>query len=354
MAESQIQALYVTNPENRYYLSGFTGSAGALLVCQDQVWLLTDSRYVEQALGESPLCQTVEIKGSPEDYLPGLLQEKKITGVGLDGQDLGYNEYLSICRKLDKVTVSEVGGMVERLRITKDEEEISKIKEAARIADEAFAKVLQIVKPGLSERRVALELEFAMKELGAEDVAFPTIVASGGRSALPHGIASEKLLEEKDLVTVDFGAVYRGYHSDCTRTVVLGEPDAKQEEIYQLVLKAQVAGVEAVKSGMITADVDRITREIINNAGYGQNFGHGTGHGLGLQVHENPKLSPKDQTWLLPGMIVTIEPGIYIPDWGGVRIEDTVLVTENGCEILTSTPKNHLENILGGGRSDIY
>ena len=346
LTEAKIDALFVTAPENRFYLSGFTGSDGSLLISREQLVLFTDFRYLEQVKKESRDYAVIEVKSSYEDILAAFIREKKITSLGLDGEHLNYNRYLTFKNRLADIEVKEAGGLVEKLRLIKDDEEIGYITEAVRIADQAFANIVPKLSPGTTERQIALELEHTMKTMGASATAFSIIVASGARGALPHGVASDKPLEKQDMVTIDFGAVYRGYHSDITRTVILGAPSQKQQEIYRICLEAQTKAIEAVRSGVRAREVDKVARDIIESNGYGDCFGHGTGHGLGLNIHEKPKLSTKDDTVLEQGMTVTIEPGIYLPDWGGVRIEDTVLVEENGCKVLTKTPKMSLRNVL--------
>ncbi|MHB8157602.1 MAG: M24 family metallopeptidase, partial [Desulfocucumaceae bacterium] len=233
-------------------------------------------------------------------------------------------------------------GFPDALRSVKDEEEIEKIIQAATLSDRAISYIIPFIKEGASERDIALEIEFYMRKQGAEGVAFPFIIASGARSSLPHGIASDKKLVRGDLVTMDIGSVLNSYNSDITRTVVVTEGDKKKEEIYNIVLQAQLAGIKAVRPGIAAAEVDRAAREVIECYGYGENFGHSTGHGLGLAVHENPRLAAKDKTELKTGMVVTVEPGIYLPGWGGVRIEDAVLVQPNGCRVLSNSPKDRL------------
>ena len=228
----------------------------------------------------------------------------------------------------------------------KDAGELKLLQKSMDISQQAFAKIMPLIKPGVSEAFISLELEFAMRRLGAEGKAFDFIVASGTRSALPHGVASDKLLAAGDFVTLDFGAVYKGYHSDMTRTLCLGPASEKQREIYALVLKAQEAGCQAVRPGKSGKEIDAVARQIINEAGYGEYFGHGLGHGLGLMIHEEPRLSPLGERILKAGMPVTVEPGIYLPGWGGVRIEDTVVVSADGCVNLTQhTGKKLLEII---------
>ncbi|HHU85598.1 MAG: M24 family metallopeptidase [Pelotomaculaceae bacterium] len=341
-AGAGVEALYITNPENRFYLSGFTGTAGSLLLGLNNSYLFTDFRYTGQAARECPDYQVIETSGESSEVLREYLTGEGISLLGLEGDYLTYNQFQTLKEKLGGVELKTVDGLVEELRARKDKDETAFIEEAVRLADEAFKEVLPLIRPGVPEREVALQLEYFMRRLGAEGAAFKTIVASGYRSALPHGVASSRIMAPGDFVTLDFGAVYNGYHSDITRTVVLGRPEKKQEEIYQLVLEAQMSAIESLRAGIKASDVDGAARRIIEQAGYGKQFGHGTGHGVGLSIHEKPRLSAKDQSLLEEGMVVTIEPGIYLPGWGGVRIEDTVLVLNGGCRVLTRTPKENL------------
>ncbi len=338
----KINAFYITNPENRFYLTGFTGSTGALLVTPDQLYLLTDFRYMEQAAIESPGCRVIEVSGTYAAALFEILRKKHLSRLGLEGDHLTYSQFINLSKVCEGVEIKPLSDRVEQLRILKDESEIDLIDQAVSIADQAFAQILHLVKPGVTEQEIALRLEYAMRRMGADGPAFRFIVASGVRSALPHGVSSPKTIMAGDLVTFDFGAVCRGYHSDITRTVVVSSPNTRQKEIYEIVLEAQMNAAAAVKAGVRASDVDSAARGIIEKNGYGECFGHSTGHGLGLNIHENPRLASKVDTVLEPGMVITIEPGIYIKNWGGVRIEDTVLVEENGCRILTKTPKEEL------------
>lgn len=335
-------AFYITNPDNRFYLSGFSGTTGALLLSRNQFCLLTDFRYTGQASAESPDYRIIEVNGSYPETLLEFLRGNNLFRLGCEGDHLTYNQFSDFKDMLQGIELKPASGTVEQLRICKDDSEIKCIEEAARLADQAFAEILPGIKPGITEREIALRLEYLMRQKGADGAAFKIIVASGSRSALPHGVASMKTIRAGDLVTFDFGAVYRGYHSDITRTVVLGHPDPKQKEIYQIVLEAQMSAISAVKAEVRASAVDRAARSVIERKGYGRCFGHGTGHGLGLSIHENPRLSIKDDTVLQSGMVVTVEPGIYLPGWGGVRIEDTLVVLDNGCRILTRSPKERL------------
>lgn len=337
-----VDAFYVTNPENRFYLSGFSGTTGALLLCRKESFLLTDFRYTDQASQESPEFKVVEVSGIYSESLFAIMKEKGLSKLGCEGDYLTYNQFLALKDKLEGIELKAVSGLVEGLRLCKDDVEIKSIEEAVRLADEALGQVLPAIRPGVTEREVALQLEYCMRRMGADGVAFKFIVASGPRSALPHGVASAKIIREGELVTLDFGALYRGYHSDITRTVVMGRPDEKQKKIYSIVLEAQTNAIAALRAGVRASDIDRVARGIIERKNYGEYFGHSTGHGLGLCIHENPRLSSKDDTILQSGMVVTVEPGIYLPDWGGVRIEDTVLVEDNGYRVLTRSPKDKL------------
>ncbi|HWQ62334.1 MAG TPA: aminopeptidase P family protein, partial [Negativicutes bacterium] len=232
---------------------------------------------------------------------------------------------------------------LDKLRMVKDEAELAALRVAVRLADAAFDHILAYIRPGVSEREIALELEFFMRKKGAEKAAFDIIVASGQRSALPHGLAGDKRIAAGEFVTMDFGAVYEGYHSDITRTVVVGKASSRQREIYDLVRAAQQAGLDAITAGRPGCEVDGAARRVIGDAGYGEYFGHGLGHGVGLAIHEEPRLSPVGDVVLAPNMTVTVEPGVYLPDWGGVRIEDTVVVTANGVQILTASSKELIQ-----------
>jgi len=247
--------------------------------------------------------------------------------------------YQKLKEKLDVDSLNPLESLVEELQMIKDQAEIEKIKKAVEIADQGFQFLIDFIKPGKSEKEVALELEFFMKRQGGEANAFDFIVASGKRGALPHGVASEKKIEIGDLVTIDFGTVYQGYHSDITRTLAVGEPSASLRDIYELVLTAQQKVIAEIKAGMDCFDADKIARDFIAEAGYKDNFGHGLGHGVGLEIHEAPRLSYTSKDVLKAGMVVTDEPGIYVSGLGGVRIEDDLLITESGCEVLNSATK---------------
>lgn len=340
LAEQGLPGMLVMQDANRVYLSGFTGSSGVLLITADDAVLITDGRYTEQAKGQAADFRVLTHTEPMPAVAKQAADEAGVTKLAFEKDYFTVSLYESWKEKLAPVELVGVEGLVEGLRRIKDADEIQRMHKAQEITDEAFRRVLDFIRPGISERDVSLELEFTMKKLGADGLAFEIIAASGPRSALPHGQGTERVLQSGDLLTLDFGCEYQGYCSDMTRTVMVGEPDEKQREIYELVLEAQKAGVEAVRPGASGREVDRVCRDIIAAKGYGEAFSHGTGHGVGLMVHEGPGLSTRSEDVLAPGMVVTIEPGIYLPGWGGVRIEDMVLVTETGHEVFGKSPKD--------------
>lgn len=338
LQEKALNALLILQPDNRRYLSGFTGSAGALLITNSEALLFTDFRYTEQAASQAPGFKIVKhgpvIWDEVAGYTTGLAR------IAFEQDFVTFAQYTLISEKFKDVELVPVSGLVEARRSTKEDSELLEMQKAADVADQAFSHILTYISKGRTEYEVALELEFVMRRNGASGTAFDFIVASGPRSSLPHGVATGRVIQAGDLVTMDFGAVVNGYCSDITRTVMIGKPSAKQKEVYQIVLEAQTAALNALKPGMTGREVDQVARELIASQGYGENFGHGLGHGVGLVVHEEPRLSPAGATVLEPGMVVTVEPGIYLPGWGGVRIEDTVVVTEAGCRVLTHSAKD--------------
>jgi len=333
-----LPGLLITKQENVRYISGFTGSSGACLITGEHAYFVTDFRYTEQAADQIKGMEIVQIDRSIPDTIGELIAGARVRAVGVEKDSLT----LALFELYDQATAVELvptSGIVENLRLIKDSSEIKMVKEAVGIADAAFHHILTYIRPGVTELDVSNELEFFMRKQGAASSSFDIIVASGHRSALPHGVASAKVIESGELVTLDFGALLNGYVSDITRTVAVGEISDELRKIYDTVLRAQIAGVEGLRPGITGIEADALTRDIIKDAGYGDYFGHSTGHGIGLEVHEGPGLSFRSETKLEPGMIVTVEPGIYVPQVGGCRIEDDVLITESGREILTSSPK---------------
>lgn len=341
LAERQLDGIIISKPENRAYLSGFTGTAGWLLITPDRACLVTDFRYAQQAQSQAPAFEVLKPDNSAEGLIAGICDEQGVKRLGFEGDYLTVDAYNGLIQVHAGRELVSCAGLVERLRLIKDEAEVAIMQRAADIADEAWSHIQSYIKPGVVERELAVELEYKMKKLGAEGLAFDIICASGVRSSLPHGRASDKVVEAGDLVTFDFGALYQGYCSDMTRTVMVGDPSAQQRAIYETVLEAQIRGVAACKPGMTGRELDDVCRDYIKEKGYGENFGHGTGHGVGRFIHEGPKVSVRgEHDVLAPGMVLTIEPGIYLPGWGGVRIEDMVLVTDSGCRRLSQSPKD--------------
>lgn len=337
-AEKNIDGMLVTSDYNRRYLTGFTGTAGVALVSLTDAVFITDFRYMDQAAEQVTDFRIVKHTDPLPEEVAKQAKLLGITKLGFEQDTLNYGLF----RYYDKAVEAQlmpVSGVVEKLRLIKTDAEIKILKEAAKIADNAFAHILNFIRPGVTELEVSNELEFFMRKQGATSSSFDIIVASGLRSALPHGVATKKVIETGDFVTLDFGAYYEGYVSDITRTVAIGEVSDELKKIYQIVLDAQIRGVAGIRPGITGIEADALTRDYITEHGYGEYFGHSTGHGIGLEVHEGPGLSFRSETKLEAGMVVTCEPGIYIPNLGGVRIEDDVLVTENGHEVLTSSPK---------------
>lgn len=339
-AGNDIDGMMITKAENRRYITGFTGSAGIVIISENRNILITDFRYLEQAAAQAPNFEIYDLTKDIAVMVAEVVQELGIKKLGFETQGMNFFEYGQYASQLTgDIQLVPLDKFVEGLRMVKDEDEIALIKKAAEIADAAFEHIITFIKPGLKELDVALELEYFMKKQGSQKNAFDFIVASGPRSSLPHGKASERVIQAGEFVKMDYGAVYQGYHSDITRTVAVGQPTEKMLEIYGIVKKAQQAALDKIKAGMTTVEADAIARDIITAAGYGDNFGHGLGHGIGLEIHEGPRVSPKEEIILQKNMVVTNEPGIYLPQWGGVRIEDDIVITEDGCRLLTNASK---------------
>ncbi len=336
-----VDAFLLTSEFNRRYITGFTGSAGVALITKERALFVTDFRYVEQATEQCADFEIVEHGGNIPLEIARLVKELNISRIGFEKDHVTYSSFELFNGAIEGELVP-VSGVVEKLRLIKTNEEIKILKEAADIADAAFKHILDFIKPGKTELEVSNELEFFMRKCGATSSSFDIIVASGYRSALPHGVASDKVIQTGELVTLDFGAYYKGYVSDITRTVAVGEPSDKLREIYNVTLEAQLKAMELLKPGLTGKDADAIARDYIKEHGYGEYFGHSLGHGIGLEVHEGPGLSFRSDVVLEPGMTVTVEPGIYIAGVGGVRIEDDTLITESGNERFTHSTKDLL------------
>jgi Xaa-Pro aminopeptidase len=348
-----LDAILVTNPENRRYLSGFTGhdsgadSAGALVVTGDAVTLITDGRYTEQAAAECPGLRVVKRDGQFAPAAAAVIAEADIGRLGFEATHvtvaLRDDLDAALAEKVGQGRVSLVAtrNLIEPLRAVKDADEIAAIERAVAITDETFTYLCGYLRPGLTEREVAHEIERYMREKGADGIAFSPIVASGPNAALPHAVPTAREIQLGEPITIDMGARYNGYCADMTRTVCLGEPGADAQAIYDAVLRAQEACEAELAPGMSGKAADAAAREVLEAAGYGEQFLHSTGHGLGLEIHEDPRLSKHaaEEQKLEPGMAITIEPGVYIAGWGGVRIEDTAIVTEDGIRVLTTSHK---------------
>lgn len=345
MAKQCVDSVIIKDVTTIRYLTGFTGDSSLLYLDREQGTLITDGRYTEQAKNEMKHFQVLEYTPANADSIwaaaAKLAQDAGAKAVGFDGAYYSYNDYVALKALLGETALVSVD--LSNIRMIKDKKELDLLLKAASIADEAFIKLLDDIEPGRTERGLAGRLEFYMKVLGSEKPSFDTIVASGARSALPHGMASDKVIAEGDFVTFDFGAVYKGYHSDMTRTIVVGESDSWQQDIYDIVLQAQLKGLHAAKVGMTGKELDAVVRDYITECGYGDYYVHGTGHGVGLEIHEMPNINKRGDTVLQTGMIFTIEPGIYIPGKGGVRIEDTVVLTEEGARALNGVKKQLIE-----------
>ncbi|NMB98644.1 MAG: aminopeptidase P family protein [Clostridiaceae bacterium] len=336
---NSIDAILITKRVNYMYLSGFTGTAAHLLITGENAFLITDFRYVEQATKQAPLFEIIKCQGSIEMEINNILKKLSIKNLGFESDNVTYDKYIHLKDKFEGIELVPQKGFAETLRIIKSKEEIEKVKKAVEIADGAFEHVLNFIKPGVKENEIAAELEHYIKKNGGQGPSFDTIVASGTRSAMPHGVASEKEIQAGDVVTMDYGAIYDGYCSDITRTVFVGHTDDKLKEIYEIVLSAQLEALKGAIKGKTGREIDEIAREIITKAGYGENFGHGLGHGVGLEIHEDPRLSITGERVMENGMVVTVEPGIYIEGLGGVRIEDMIVINDNQPLILTKAPK---------------
>ena len=339
MKSEGISSFLITSPYNLRYLTGFTGTTGLALIGLEEAFFITDFRYTEQAAKQCVGFEIVKNVGPILEVVADLVESKNIENLGFEESFVPFKQYVEL-EGLLEVDLIPVSGMVEELREVKDEEEIAIVEKACEIADKAFSHILTYIKPGMTEIQVANELDFYMRSLGASSVSFETIVASGLRSAMPHGVASEKVIEQGDMITIDFGCYYyNGYVSDMTRTISLGEPSDKLREIYNVVKEAQQKVLDVAKPGMTGVELDAVARDYIASKGYGEAFGHSTGHGIGLEIHEGPNVSKLAEKAFVPGNIITNEPGIYLPGIGGVRIEDDMLVTENGIKRLTHSEK---------------
>jgi Xaa-Pro aminopeptidase len=339
LAERKLDGFLVSFSPNLRYLTGFTGSNGTLLLLPAEAILFTDPRYQIQ-VAQEVTCRVHISKGPLVPDVMAAIARRRLRRIGYEPARMTCDTLDALQGRLPmKSTLAPVNGWVEGLRMVKSADEIALIRRSVETNSRAFEAAVTKVRPGMKEQDLAAELEYRMRRLGAEKPSFETIVAGGARSALPHAQPTSARLADGQLVVVDMGALQDGYCSDMTRMLFLGTPTAKVKRAYRAVLEAQLAGVDAVRPGVSTARVDAAARNVLKAYGLADAFVHSTGHGLGLEIHEPPRIGKKDKTKLAPGMAITIEPGVYIEGFGGIRIEDTVVVTQTGCEILTPTPK---------------
>ena len=343
-----IDALLVLVAENRRYLSGFTGedtqfdeSAGALIISAQERLLATDSRYELQARREAHGYEVVCYKEGLAKLLPGVVERMNISRLGFESVRLTVRQHRQIAEQLKKsgnsTRLQPVEDLVENLRVRKDETEVAATRKALQLAESAFAACLPKIRPGATEKELAWSMEKQMRETGADALSFPTIVAAGANSALPHAVPGDRLIQPGEPILFDWGARLNGYCSDISRTVLIGKPDSRFKKVFQTVLDAQRYAIDAIRPGASSREVDNVAREHIERKGFEGLFGHGLGHGTGLAIHEAPRLSPLKEHLLEVGMISTVEPGIYIPDWGGVRLENMIVVRDGGAEVLNES-----------------
>ncbi len=343
LVEKELDGIFISQPENRFYLSGFSGSAGYLFVTPKLAVLATDFRYVEQSNIQAPDYEVFQTSGKVEEWFPRLVGQAHVKRLGVESENVTVAFIRQLTDALSKagleIELIPVDGLVESIRIIKEPEEIALISRAVEISDQAIAHVVAQIRPGMTEREVAWEIEKFMREQDSQPVPFDLIVASGPNSALPHAQPSERRISLGEPIVMDIGAKVGGYASDLTRTICIGRPDPTFKKIYDIVLGAQLGALALVKEGMTGEVADNLARIIIKEAGHGDAFGHSLGHGVGLAVHESPRLGPNSADVLKSGMVFSIEPGIYLPGWGGVRIEDLVTLEKGEIKVLSKAPK---------------
>ncbi len=332
-------AMLITSSANIYYLSGFSGSSGALIITEHEKLLCSDFRYKTQSAEQSPDWKFIELAGSLIQCIANILRDYDFVNIAFESDYINYSEYKILEENGLIELLTPVKNIVENIRVVKDADELTLISKAAKITDIAFNRVLEIIKPGLSEHEIAIEAEYTMLKAGASGVAFDIIIGAGGNGAKPHSNPGDYKLKYGDMVVIDMGAKYGGYCADMTRTVCVGNADDTLNEIYDVCYQAQTAALSSLRAGQRGCDVDKVARDVITMAGYGELFGHGLGHSVGIEIHENPRLSKACCDVIPSGTVITVEPGIYIPEKGGVRIEDLVVVNESGCKIITGAEK---------------
>jgi Xaa-Pro aminopeptidase len=353
LRQNNLSAFFVTSEINRKYLSGFSGSKGDLLVTNKKTFLFTDSRYGERAKEE--IKGNIEVIVVDKDYLKTIkefLKRVNVSKIGIEADDMSVQFYDNLKKNLRGIKLVKTENLIKGIRVIKDEEEIKKLKKAVDLTDETFSFIFKFIKnnykKGLTEKRISWEMEKFIRENKGADLSFESIVASGKNSAIPHHLSGLRKIKKGDMVLLDFGAMFRGYHADMSRTIFISKPNKKQEEIYSKVLRAQKEIIKMIRPGILSGDLDNNAREIFEKFGCRENFLHGLGHGVGLEIHEFPSMHQTragNDIKLKPNMIFTVEPGIYYSGFGGVRIEDIVLVTEYGRKVLSKSPKDLAEMV---------
>ena len=342
--ENELDGVLISAPENRRYLSGFSGSAGYLLITKINAVLVTDSRYTEQAAKQSPEFDVKQVRGG-WGWLTDEMKSSGVKKLGFESQDMSVSAYNSLIEaikadsSLGDVSMIPAPGLVENQRIIKDKEELSTLQLAIDAADQAMDQVCPLITPGMTEREIAWKMEIAMRGFGADAISFDTIVAAGPNGAMAHHQPSDYVIKQSDPIVIDMGAKVGGYCSDLSRSIAVGEPDETFNKIYDTVLGAQLTAINTVQIGMTGEETDNLSRDVISEAGYGDNFGHSLGHGVGLAIHENPHVGPRSPDVLELNTVFTVEPGIYLSGWGGIRIEDIVILREDGAIPLSKAKK---------------
>lgn len=342
LKENDCNACLITGRANTLYFSGFTGTTSYLLVGMDKAWLIVDFRYTIQARDQVyEGIEVVEIIKSFYSTISEIVKQNSLDIIGFEGQVLNVSEYNIIKEKLTKIKkLVRFDSQIDWIRSIKDSDEIERIQNAVLLGDKVFEHIVELIKPGMKETEVAAELEYTMKKLGAKGPSFESIIAAGHRSAMCHGTATENTIKNGDTVVLDFGVIYRNYCSDMTRTIFIGEPKKELVKIYDIVKRAQQAALDGITSGMSGYNADKIARDIITENGYKEAFGHSLGHGVGIEIHEEPRLSEKSEDILKDGMVFSVEPGIYVEGLGGVRIEDMVVLVDGKIRNFTTSPKD--------------
>lgn len=344
LIENDIDAILVTDEKNQRYATGFPFTDGAVVVVREKAWLITDSRYIEAAADTAGDCCEVVMYDRERplfSLIRAALSSAGVQRLGAEEEKLNYKEYTGLEKKLG-MPLLPAQNIFSSLRAVKSGEELVCMREAQRISEKALEETLPVIRPGMTEREVAAELVYRMLKNGSEGNAFDPIVVTGSKTSLPHGVPGDKIVREGDFITMDFGSLKGGYCSDMTRTVAVGHATEEMKNIYSIVLEAQLAGIAAARAGVTGREIDGAARAVIEKAGYGQCFGHGFGHSLGLDIHEDPSANMRGTTPMPVGAVISAEPGIYLPGRFGVRIEDVLVLREDGCEVITKAPKNEL------------